>query len=411
MRRAWNKLITRWIPGIIAGGADNDPAGIATYSLSGAAFGYQQLWLVLLSTPMLIAVQAMCARLGDLKRKGLMAIIRDHYAPIFAVVASSVLVISNTATLGADMAGVADALGLLTGIAFQWWVAPVALFVWYIVVFKNFAAIEKYLLLLTVVFLSYIISGLLAQPNWNEVVRGLFIPSVVFSPSFFVSALALMGTTVTPFLFFWQSKHEVEEHKSSRELRREAKQEDASLAPGFVYSNFVSLFIIISTAAVLHSRGLTTISSAVDAARSLEPFAGVYATYLFAFGIIGSGLLAIPILAASTSYVVAETFGWRDSLSSSIDKAKGFYTVLSGALFVGVGIAVSGISPIKALLYSQVLNGILTPILIVLVLFLCNDKKVVGDYVNGWFDNLFGWLAVMVIAFATAGLFWQLLVS
>lgn len=404
----WKKVFHRWLPSIISGGADNDPAGIATYAISGARFGYQQLWLLILSTPLLVSVQSMCARLGDVKRKGLMHIIKEQYPPAVGIIASLILIIANTATLGADLAAIADSLELVTTIKLVWWVVPVALFLWYIIVFKNHRVIEKYLFFLTFVFFAYVISAFLARPNWFEVLRAIVLPKFSFSLSYFTSAIALLGTTITPFLFFWQARQGIEEHKSNRELTRDAKTEDAITAPGFIYSNVMSFFIIVSTAAVLHVNGKVDILLAGDAARALEPFVGPLAKYVFAFGIIGSGLLAIPVLATSTAYAVAEAFGWRESLSDTVSKAKGFYTVLTASLIVGVGIALSGINPIHALLYSQVLGGMLAPFLIILILIMCNDKKIMGSFVNGWFDNVFGWLSVIIMVLASAGFFWQL---
>lgn len=408
MNTMWKKRLRQWIPGIISGAADNDPAAISTYAISGAQFGYQQLWLVIAATPMLIAVQAMCARLGDLHRKGIITIVRGHYAPIVAIAASSLLIIANTATIGADLAGMADALGLVTNTPFLWWVIPVSIFIWYIIVFKNYHVIEKYLFFLVFIFLAYVASAFLAKPNWVEVLRSIIVPSFPLSPAYFVASVALLGGTITPYVFFWQAREGTEEHRSPKELTREAKKEDRDVAPGFIYSNVISLFIMISTAAVFHASNGGAIISAGQAARALEPLAGPLAKYLFAVGIIGAGLLAVPVIAASTAYVVAESFGWKESLSDKVNKAKGFYTVLTASILVGVGIAVSGINPMQALLYSQVLVGILTPFLIILLLFMCNDRKIMGTYVNRWFDNVFGWITVVVMILASAGLFWQL---
>lgn len=411
MWNTWRKRIRRWTAGIIAGGADNDPAGIATYSLSGAQFGYSQLWLLVLSTPMLIAVQAMCARLGDVKRKGLMLIIKEHYAPVVAYASAAILIISNTATLGADLAGMAEALGLVTRVSYTWWIVPISVIVWYVVLFENFKRIERYLLVLTLVFFSYIIAGILARPDWGGIVVSIVHPRMTFSLVFFLAAMGLMGTTITPFLFFWQAKQGAEEHRSSRELTHDAKREDRLIAPGFIYSNIISFFIIIASASALHGKGGLGIITAADAARALEPFAGPFATYLFAIGIIGAGFLAVPVLGVSTAYAVAETFGWREGLSLKPASARGFYTVLTGAMVVGVAIAVSGIQPMKALLYSQVLGGVLAPILVSLILIMCNDKKIMGTYVNRWFDNLFGWVTVVVLFLGSAGLLWQVFAS
>lgn len=401
--------LRRWIPGIITGGADNDPAGIATYSISGAQFGYQQLWLLILSTPMLIAVQAMCARLGDVKRQGLMTIIKEHYSPLFMFVAVGILVIANTATIGADLAAMADVIGLVTKTPYFWWIIPISFIMWFVIVFKNYRTIEKYLFFLTFVFLSYIISGFLAKPNWGLVFHDIFFPKIDLSLNFLIAALGLMGTTITPYLFFWQTKQQVEEHRRLAQSNAAIKKEDSNLAPGFIYSNIISFFIMISTASVLSGHGGIAITTAGDAARALEPFAGPFAKYLFAIGIIGSGLLAIPVLAASTAYSISETFGWRDSLSDKVNHAKGFYGVLTLSIIIGIGIAISGVSPIKALFYSQVLDGILGPVLILLILFMCNDKKIMGIRVNGWFDNFFGSLCVIIMLLASLGLIFQIL--
>ncbi len=397
----------RFIPSIIAGGADNDPAGIATYSISGAMFGYNQLWLLICSTPMLIAVQAMCARLGDVKRQGLMTIIKARYSPIVAYVSAGILIIANTTTLGADLAGIAEAVGLVTRTSYIWWVIPTSIVVWYLVVFNNFRRIERYLFILSFVFLSYVIAGFLARPQWREVLSAIVSPHIEFSFTYLLAGIGLMGTTITPFLFFWQAKQGMEEKISGRELSAVARREDGFLAPGFIYSNIISLFIMIASARALFGRGGSAVFTASDAARALEPLAGSWASGLFAAGIVGSGLLAVPVLAASTAYAVAETFGWRDSLSDRPNKAKGFYTVLTAAMIVGVAIALSGIAPMKALLYSQVLSGMLGPILIMLILMMCNDKKIMGSYVNRWFDNFFGWVTVVVLVLGSLGLLWR----
>lgn len=404
---ALRERIRRFIPSIIAGGADNDPAGIATYSISGAMFGYHQLWLLILSTPMLIAVQAMCARLGDVKRQGLMTIIKARYSPIVAYISAGILIIANTTTLGADLAGVAEAVGLVTKTSYIWWVIPISIVLWYLVVFNNFRKIERYLFILSFVFLSYVVAGFLARPQWKEVLSAIVAPHIEFSFTYLLAGIGLMGTTITPFLFFWQAKQGMEEKISGRLLSAVARREDGLLAPGFIYSNIISVFIMIASARALFGKSGIAVFTASDAARALEPLAGSWASGLFAAGIVGSGLLAIPVLAASTAYAVAETFGWRDSLSDRPNQAKGFYTVLTAAIIVGVAIALSGIAPMKALLYSQVLGGMLGPILITLILIMCNDKKIMGSYVNRWFDNLFGWATVVVLVLGSLGLLWR----
>lgn len=403
-RRSFHRII----PSIIAGSADNDPAGIATYSISGAQFGYHQLWLLILSTPMLIAVQAMCARLGDIKRKGLMLIIKEHYPPAVAYTVAGVLIIANMTTLGADLAGVAEVLGMITGTAFVWWVIPIAALIWAIVIFKSFHIIERYLLMLSIVYIAYVLSGFLSRPAWIDVLKAVILPHIEFSMGYLLAGVGLLGTTITPFLFFWQAKQGTEEKNTKKELLVDAKQEDRLVAPGYIYSNIISFFIIVASAQALAGRSAITSISAADAARALEPLAGSVATVLFSIGIIGAGLLAVPVLAVSTAYAVAEVFGWRESLSDTPNKAKGFYLVITAAMVVGIGIAVSGVAPMKALLYSQVLSGMLGPILVGLILFMCNDKRIMGSMVNHWFDNFFGWITVAVLTVGSAGIFWRL---
>lgn len=393
-------------PGIISGGADNDPAGISTYSIAGASTGYSQIWLMILATPMLIAVQAMCARLGDVKRKGLATILKEHFPRPLAVLAVLILVVCNTVTIGANLAGMAEVTTLVFKTNYLIWLVLFTLLIWYVVVFGNYQMIRNYLLWLVAVFSSYILAGILAKPDWGQVLREAILPSVTFTPTYFIAAVGILGTTITPYLFFWQTKEEVEEKKPLKATLAEAKKEDTILAPGFIFSNLISIFIMISAGTVLF--GHTEIQSAADAAQALEPLAGRSASLLFAVGIVGAGFLAVPILASSTAYAVAELLNWRESLSEKLHKAKGFYFVISLSLAVGFLIPLLQVNPIKALFYSQIMDGVLAPLLLVLLLLLCNNKKIMGQYRNGWFDNLFGVLAALVMILVTIGMFWQL---
>ncbi|MFC1646929.1 NRAMP family divalent metal transporter [Patescibacteria group bacterium] len=408
MKVKFKKVFRKLLPGIISGGADNDPAGISTYSIAGAQFGYQQLWLLVLSTPMLIAVQAMCARLGDVKRKGLMLIIREHFHPYIAISSAIILIVTNIATIGADFAGVADVIGLVSDTPYIYWILPVTISVWYIVVFKSYRVIEKYLAMLSFVFVAYIFSAFLAKPDWGKVFISLLVPKFPLTINYFIAALGLLGTTITPFLFFWQTRQEIEEHNSPKELLLKARHVDRNLAPGLIFSSVISFFIIVSTAAVFNSNGIFDINSAADAAKSLEPFAGPMAKYLFSIGIIGAGLLAIPVLAVSTAYVVSETFGWHEGLDQKFARAKGFYLTITASLIVGMIIVATGVDPMKALLYSQVLSGMLAPFLIIIILLLSNSRKIMGENKNSKFDNIFGWMTVLVMIAGSIGFFWQL---
>lgn len=400
-------LFKKSIPGIITGAADNDPSGISTYSMAGAQFGYGLNWLMVIATPMLIAVEAMCARLADVKKKGLAAIIKEHYPRPVVFVSVIFLVVANIVTIGADFSGMSAAVSLLTGIDSFLYVLIIAGVIWAMIFFANYKLVQKYLLWLVLFSLAYIFAAFLAKPNWLLVIKQTFIPQIILSYGFFAASLALLGTTITPYLFFWQASEEVEEKFPKRLLLSRAKQEDKIVAPGFIASNIISIFIMIATGTVLYSHGITDIGDASQAAAALEPLAGPFARFFFAIGLLGAGFLAVPVLITTTAYAIAETFGWRDSLSDKINRAKGFYTVIGFAILIGIFIAFIGIDPIKALFYSQVLTGILTPFLLLLILLLCNNKKIMGVYTNRWFDNTFGFMAFFFMVAAAIGLFWQ----
>ncbi|OGG01431.1 hypothetical protein A2Z33_02760 [Candidatus Gottesmanbacteria bacterium RBG_16_52_11] len=408
MKHRVHSKTKEFLPGLISGAADNDPSGISTFSVAGIRFGYQQLWIPIIATPMLISVQAMSARLGDLKRQGLMSIIRSHYPPWVGILAGSIIVVTSIATLGADLSAIAEAAAVFIPVPYYLLAIIAALSAWYIMVFRSYRIVEKYLSLLTVVFVCYVIAAFLAKPDWLAVLGSALIPSVTFSKDYFIMALGLMGTTITPPLFFWQSKQEIEEKIPPSELKREAKHEDMHVAPGFILSNLITFFVMVSTATVFHRRGIIQIESATQAAIALEPLAGSGSMILFAVGIIGAGLLAVPVFAASAAYTVSEMFGWKDSLSDPVRKAKAFYAVLTAVIIMGFIFSVSGIRPLHALLYSQVLNGMLAPFLIFILLKLCNDSNVVGNLKNRFFDNFFGALTLVVMAVSTAVLIYFL---
>lgn len=399
MRWFWRRPSgRRLIPGLITGGADNDPSGISTYSVAGAQFGYAQLWIMVLATPMLIAVQAMVAKIGDVTRKGLAAVIRERFPRSIAWLAAAVLVVANVVTIGADLAGMGAALGLITGTGFAVWVVPLALLVWAIVTFEGYRRLRRLLVALSAVFLAYVLAAVLAKPDWFSVLRSAFVPAFSARPLFWAAAMALLGTTITPYLFFWQAREEAEEHHPVRLAARQ----DALLAPGFIFSNCISLAIMVATGTVLFGHG--GIATAADAARALEPLAGPLSSWLFAVGILGAGLLAVPVLAASTAYVVAESAGWKEGLGRKPKNAKGFYAVLGAAILLGLAIALSGLDPIRALFYSQVVVGFLAPFLLVLILRLASDRSFMGGYAANRFERFFGWLTVFAMSGASVTL-------
>ncbi|MHB8688929.1 MAG: NRAMP family divalent metal transporter [Candidatus Dormibacteraceae bacterium] len=389
-------------PGVISGGADNDPAAIATYSIVGASIGFAQNWLLLLSTPMLIVVQQMSAKVANVTKSDLASLLRTTFGARVATPAVVLMVVANVFTMGADLLAMGAAVQLLTGVKFIYWIVPMAAVMAAVTIFLDYKVISKYMLWLVAVFAAYIVAAVLARPDWGDVVRSTFMPRISLSPDYLLGAVALLGTTLTPALFFWQASGEVEEKRGVQMLSRT----NVDIAAGMVWSNVTAFFIIVATGAVLFSHHLQ-IRSAADAARALQPFAGPYATVLFSVGIIGAGLLAIPILASSAAFGVAGLAGWRKGLGRNPRNAPQFYVVIGVAFLVAMEMAISAIDPIRALFYSQVISGIIAPILIVLLLLLTSSRKLMGDFVNGLPTKVFGWAAAAVMLLADLAVAYQ----
>jgi Mn2+/Fe2+ NRAMP family transporter len=389
-------------PGVITGGADNDPAGIATYSIVGATVGYAQNWLLLLSTPMLIVTQRMSAKVANVTKTDLATLLRTTYGARVATPAVLLMVVANVITMGADLLAMSAALQLLTGIKFVYWVVPLAGTMAFLTIFTDYKVLSKYLLWLVAVFATYILAAFLAHPAWGEVLRSTLIPHISLSPAYLLGSVALLGTTITPYLFFWQASGEVEERRGVQGTT----ERNIDITAGMIWSNVTAFFIIVSTGAVLFSHH-ADIKTAADAARALEPFAGRYATVLFAVGIIGAGLLSIPVLAASAAFGVAGLVGWRRGLGRHAQNAPQFYVVIGLSFLVAMELAVSSIDPIKALFYSQVLDGLIAPVLIVLLLLLTSSRKLMGDYANGLPTRVVGWVAAGVMVLADVAMGYQ----
>src|SRR3989344_531651 len=381
------------VPGLVTGASDNDPAGIATYSLSGIRFGYGQLWLLVLTTPMLIALQSMVARIAIVTKKGLATNFKNVYSRNVAFGAVALLVVANVLTIGANIAAMSEAAALLVpGTSLINWVVPVSFIMWYVVVFLNYKHITQYFLWLILFYLAFIFSAILAKPDWGEIFVSIVKPAISLNKEFLLASVALIGTTIAPYLFFWEPR-EVIEDKTPVRL---AKWQNWLQAPGFILSNFVAFMIIVATGTLLFGN-IEGEVTAVQVAQALEPVAGEYAKLLFAIGILGAGFLAVPVLASSSAFGITELLGWREGLSQKFNKAIGFYGLISVSILVGIQIAISGFDPLKALFLSQVIAGLLAPPLIFLILLLANNKKVMGKYTNGWFENIFGVLALLAL--------------
>lgn len=395
-KRSFGKQL---LHGLISGAADNDPAGISTYSLVGATTGLSQLWLVVISTPLLINIQSICARIGDVKKRGLAQIIESVYGKPIAVLTLFLLIVGNLATLAADLTAIVTAAQLIfPQLNIVLLLFGISFLIWAVVVFRSYQSFSKILALLSLSLFSYVFAGFLVKPDWLEVLRATFIPKIRSGRDYWLAAVAFLGTTITPFLFYWQVTEEVEDHPTVKDANREIFQNTF----GFVFSNIVTYFIIITNAHLFFNKGVR-ISSAVEAAAALTPVAGSKASLLFALGIISSGLLAVPILAAVTSYAVAETFGWKKGLNYRPSQAKGFYLTLSVTFLIGLGVALLGISPLRALFLSQVINGFLAPFLILIILLLANNSEVMGRFTNSFGQNLLGLVGAGIMLVAALG--------
>ena len=389
-------------PGLISGGADNDPAGIATYSIIGATVGFAQLWLLFISTPMLIAVQQMSAKVANVTKSDLASLLRTTFGARVATPAVVLMVVANVITMGADLLAMGAAVELLTGVKFIYWIVPMAAVMAGVTIFLDYKVVIKYMLWLVALFAAYIVAAVLARPDWGDVLRSTVMPRISLSPDYLLGAVALLGTTITPYLFFWQASGEVEEKRGVQSLSRT----NVDVAAGMVWSNVTAFFIVVATGAVLFSHH-AQIRSAADAAHALQPFAGPYATVLFSVGIIGAGLLSIPILASSAAFGVAGLAGWRKGLGRNPRNAPQFYLVIGGAFLIAMEMAISALDPIKALFYSQVLDGIIAPVLIVLMLLLTSNRKLMGDFVNGLPTKVLGCAAAAVMVLADAAVVYQ----
>ncbi|NPA92332.1 MAG: divalent metal cation transporter [Chloroflexi bacterium] len=381
------------LPALITGGAGDDPAGILTYTVVGATTGFSQLWLILLSTPMLAAANSMAARVALAAKDGLAAVIRKRYGRTASMVIVLALAAANIATISADAAGVAAALEMVTGIRWEW-LLPLILAVLLLVLQEGYTRVKRVLVSLSAVLLAYVFAALLAHPEWPAVFKATFLPHVSTQRAWLVASLGILGTTVSPYLLFWQAGEEIEELQEG--IIIQANTSDAGVWLGMLFSNLIAFFIVVAAAATIHSQG-GQIQTVADAAQALAPL-GRVGQALFITGFLAAGLLALPVLAGSTAYAVAEAFGWPEGLGAAKAHARGFYAVLVGSLLVGMGLALwPHFRPTEALFYSQVLDGALLPVLMLMLLVLSNDRRIVGEATNPRWINL---TAVMTIGLA-----------
>ncbi|MBI5539424.1 MAG: divalent metal cation transporter [Bacteroidia bacterium] len=390
-------------PGLITGASDDDPSGIATYSQAGAAYGLSTLWTALITFPLMASIQEMCARIGLVTSLGITGTIKNNYSkPILYLLLlfSFPAIILN---IGADIAGM-GAVGNLLFPAVHASIFSVffTILLLVLIIYLPYQKIFSILKYLCIVLLVYLIVPFLYKQDWLAVIKATFIPTIKFDKNFITILVAILGTTISPYLFFWQATMEVEQQNKkhlivNKKIMREMKQD---VDFGMLFSNVVMFFIILTTGTVLFNGGIYQIDTVEQAAQALKPLAGEFAYILFAIGVIGTGLLAIPVLSGSLSYIVTETFGWNQGLDKKFNEAKGFYIIIAISLALGLLLNYIGISPIKALIYSAILYGLTAPILIAIILHISNNKKVMGKFTNGKKSNILGFATLILMTTA-----------
>ena len=407
----------RWLrklgPGVITGAADDDPSGIATYSQAGAQFGFALGWTVVLTLPLMIGIQMISARIGRVTGHGLASNIRRHYpAPVlYAVVA--LLFVANTINVAADIAAMAESVHLVAGGPTQLYAVAFGTVCLGLEVFMSYRKYVRYLKWLTLALFAYVGVVLSVDVPWGQVVAGIALPRMELSAEAVTLVVAIFGTTISPYLFFWQAAQEVEEAAASgsrarpaspASTRRQLRRIEFDTIAGMTFSNLIALAIIVSAAATLHPAGITHIETSAQAAEALRPIAGPFAFVLFCLGIVGTGMLAVPVLAGSAAYAVAETFHWKHGLDLKPHQARGFYAIVALATAGGVVLNFVGIDPIRALVWAAVINGVVAVPIMAVMMLLATDAHVLGKFaVRGWL-KVAGWLAMATMAAAVAGM-------
>lgn len=395
-------------PGLVTGAADDDPSGIATYSQAGASFGYQFLWMALFSLPFMAIVQEMCARIGLVTGRGLAGVLKSHYPRYILGFCTLLLLVANTINIGADIGAMASSTNLILPKA-PFFILTIFFTVITLIlqIFIPYHKYAKYLKILTLALLAYVVAFFMVEHSWIDVVKGLFIPRVGFDQETLYLVVAILGTTISPYLFFWEASQEVEQkidegNKTIKEREcddpKEIRNMRKDVYSGMTLSNLIMFFIIGLAGATLYNQGIAGVETTRQAAEALRPLAGNATYYLFTIGIIGTGLLAIPVLAGSASYAISEMFGWQGNLSKKLNQAYSFYGVIIIAVVLGLIMNYFTTNPVKILIFAAVLNGLIAPILIALITLVSNNKKIMGPMKNSLWRNIFGWVIVAIMA-------------
>ncbi len=414
MNSVW-KFLKSLGPGLITGAADDDPSGISTYSVAGASTGFSMLWVTLISTPMMAVVQGMCARIAMVTGEGLAAAMRKRLPLPVAYALASLVIVANTFNVGADLGGMADALHLVVplpvdALVFFFGVGLLAAQTW-----LSYAVLARIFKWLTLTLFAYVVTAFVVHPPWLEVLKHFAVPHLQFDASWLSTLVGVLGTTITPYLFFWQASLMVEEDKESGNTtlaQRRGTTEEAvktmhgDVNAGMIFSNLVAFFIITTTAATLGLHGKHDIATAQQAAEALRPLAGRFAELLFALGMVGTGILAVPVLAGSSAYVAAQTFQFREGLNEPPRRAGKFYGVLAAGVVVGIAMNLLHVDAIRALFWSAVLNGVAAVPIIAVVVYFASDSSLMGKWRSSLAARIWGWATVSLMGAATVGMFY-----
>ena len=401
-------------PGLITGAADDDPSGIATYAQGGAQFGYSLLWTLFLTYPLMVGIQIVSARIGRVSGLGLAGNIRRHYSAWLLYGLVSLLVLANTINIGADLSAMADATALIFGGSRHFYMVAFGLFCILLQVFFSYASYVRVLKWLTLSLFAYVAVVFAIDLPWLDVVKGAFIPSLRMSPGYMTAVVAILGTTISPYLFFWQASQECEElravnadkplHDHPEQAARQLARIRIDTYVGMGFSNLIAFFVMLTAAATLHAHGVTDIQSSAQAAEALRPIAGKFAFVLFSMGIVGTGLLAVPVLAGSAAFAVAESFRWRRGLDLPPLRGARFYGVIAAATLLGVAVGFTRLDPIKALFYAAVVNGVISVPIMVVMMRMASNPGIMGQFVVKRRLHILGWAATGVMAIAVAAM-------
>ncbi len=402
------KLLQFIGPGLVTGASDDDPSGIATYSQAGAAYGLSTLWTSIVAFPLMAGIQQMCAKIGIVTNNGLTGTLKRYYPKYILYIMLLFSFPAIIMNIGADIAGMGAVGNLLfPSIDANYFSVFFTLLLMGLIIYLPYQKMASILKYLCIVMLVYFIVPFLYHQDFNAIIKATFIPKIEFNKEFIGILVGILGTTISPYLFFWQASVEVEERKNNLKLvvnKKIVKAMEKDVDFGMGFSGFVMYFIILTTGTVLYNNGMHEINTVQDAANALKPLAGNLAYLLFSIGVIGTGLIAIPVLCGSLSYIFTETFGWNQGLDKKFHEAKAFYIIIAISLLLGLSMNYIGLSPIKALLYTAILYGLTAPVLIAIILHISNNKKIMGKYVNSLKLNVLGILAFVIMSIAAIAL-------